>query len=212
LAAVLLAVSACSATPTPQASASVDAGELPTYSQADIEEWNQESLRSAARDLAIEDPPQVSIVRIVSQQEWPEAQRTCLTAQGFDAVASGGGLDLSRIPEAQKGPDSPLNRAVYECQAQYPVDPRYTVAPNRAQLEVMYAYFVDETIPCLAEQGVTSLQEPPSAGAFLDASENAGRVAWSPYADEYFLAVSPGEWEQLDSACPSQVPLDLLWR
>jgi len=192
-------------------SQSHDDSVLPSYDEDDLSRWQQENLDAAQRELGIVDPPDTHLVRYVTQEEWASAQVDCLTEAGFAAVESGGGMDLTRVPDEQKGPNSPLHRALYACQAEYPVDPRYSVAPNRAQLDVMYSYFVDDLIPCLQGEGVDALDEPPSRSKFIDDSATEGRVVWSPYADAYFMTITSEQWEQLNAVCPSQTPLDRLW-
>ncbi len=190
----------------------ISAIDLPSYTESDLRAWHQENLGELANQLGISDPPNYEVVRYVSQQEWGSAQASCVNEAGFDARSSGGGIDYTRIPDAQKGPDSPLYQRIYECHALYPVDPRFGQPPTRAQLTVMYTYFVDELMPCLEQMGIQGLATPPSRSAFVEQSETEGFVAWSPYTDSYFLTLSSDEWQRLDASCPSQTPLDRLWK
>jgi ABC-type glycerol-3-phosphate transport system substrate-binding protein len=102
-----------------------------------------------------------------------------------------------------------LNRAVWSCAAQYPVDPAADHGYlSAAQLEYGYAYLLRRTVPCLRALGY-QVTPPPvdvlagTPGTGLSDALDSGRAGWSPY---WSILVVNGDWRPMEEAIESCPP------
>ncbi|ROQ18185.1 MULTISPECIES: hypothetical protein [unclassified Curtobacterium] len=136
--------------------------------------------------------PAVALVRTVSRQEWATAQAECMAEKGFPQVSAkpDGSIALGSLPNTQAQARAV---ALYECQVEYPLEPKYLADFNDSQLKYLYAYYTGDLAKCLEEHGV-QVPEAPSEQTFLDK-----RGAWSPYEK---VDVSESRYYELVKACP----------
>lgn len=111
------------------------------------------------------DPPQVEIVRVVSREESATAQVSCMTDAGFPPTEIDDSRGISWEVPAEQADAYFL--ADYTCRAQYPEDLKYFQPFDEGQMNQIYDWLVEETIPCYADQGLV-VNDVPSRGAFVD--------------------------------------------
>lgn len=125
-------------------------------------------------DIALEDYP---TIRIVSQDEWSEAQAACMQESGFEATAGpDGGLAFESVGEDQV---DAKEQAYSVCLIQYPVDPmQYGDLPSD-EIARLYDHYVNTSMPCIEALG-HSVPEPPTKETWIDQYMNGNQI-WSPY-------------------------------
>ncbi|MBX9717621.1 MAG: hypothetical protein K2X36_02115 [Microbacteriaceae bacterium] len=195
--AVVLSLAACSSELRPP--------ELPDYSAAELEAQtaadNQRALDDLLRDFPDAEVPDVERVRLVSLEEWPLAMAECLSAEGFGAVAEGGGLSAS----APFGQELPYAIAYYVCSVEYPIDPRVMVPLVEDQIRYLYDYYTQVMTPCLEAEGY-EVPEPPSRQTFVSTYGQPG--SWAPYTFVTEAVSSQEEWDRVNRLC-TQTPAEL---
>jgi len=196
--AALLALSGCAIAPNP----GDGMPPLPELSPGDSDQLIAEALDQHWASVASQWPdaqrPEVQRVRTISLAEWGETQVACLQALGFDVSGTGDGGIQFNVPEAQQGP---LALAQYECDAKYPVDPRYTTPLTREEVAFLYRYQTGDLTACLEAEGY-SVPSPPSESKFIS-DYLGGSPPWSAYQD--VVPTRGGEWESISTKCP-QMP------
>lgn len=147
--------------------------------------------------------PTVPVKRVIERSEWVAVMVDCLTEAGFpDVEASADGQSYSSGEGAQL---QSFRLADYVCNATYPQDPKYFLPVNDAQLEYLYAYYVDELVPCLQAEGYSPLPAP-SKQAFVDAGlDNA---EWWPYKG-LSANMDDAEWTRINQICPQGADDDI---
>ena len=147
--------------------------------------------------------PDVTFIRYVQQNEWATIQADCMNAMGFLNVSEtpDGGLASGTVPEAQA---EAYQVASYVCDAEYPLDPKYSIPLTDDRIGVLYDYYVDELTPCLEKEGY-SVTPAPSESTFISSYRSGG---WTPYADiNTSFAGTQEEWYRINKVCP-QWPAD----
>lgn len=179
--------------------------DLPDYSAADLEAQtaadNQRALDELLRDFPGAEVPDVGRVRLVSLEEWPVAMAECLSAEGFVAVAEGGGLSS----DAPDGQELPYAIAYYVCSVEYPIDPRVMVPLVEDQIRYLYDYYTTVMTPCLEAEGY-EVPEPPSRQTFVSTYGQPG--SWAPYTLVAEAVTSQEEWDRIKRLC-TQTPAEL---
>lgn len=180
------------------------------FSEAERDRERAERLAKLAEDSGIDSPPEVELVRwTTTQSEYGEARATCLQEAGFPAVHDGFGGTFYEpgVPEAQ---DQALALAGYVCEAQYSPDPALRQDWSEEQLGVIYDYWDQYYIPCMAAHGVTiSTADQPSRATYIAAFHSADRVSWWP--SNFFFGLSPDEQARLKAVCPPYPPADVFY-
>jgi hypothetical protein len=142
-----------------------------------------EFLADFAAQQGLDDLPEVQVVRTVTPEESKAVVDECVADQGWAQLPDG----TFQFPSEQ---DRAFAMAMYICYASYPVDAAYTGPLDQQQWAAIYDYWIDETLPCLADQGF-SLPEPPSRETFLSSP------TWSPdtpeVRDQVAVRVAAGE-------------------
>ncbi len=113
--------------------------------------------------------PTVERIRIVSLDEAEAVHQQCLVDAGYAA---------SRV-NTTFGADNFERLAIYTCSAQYPTPPSSFGLFSEAQLDFLYGYFMQVTVPCLEANGVT-VPAIPTRDEFLVPSTQLKQV-WIPY-------------------------------
>lgn len=184
----------------------------PSQTQAEQPTLTAEDRDAIAEDLAeiaslngITDPPDIDIVRVVSQAEWPQTFADCMTAAGFPTKLYGQGT-VTDIPAGQ---EDASNLANYTCWAKYPVDPQQNMENfTDEQKTIIYQYLTQTLVTCLEEQGHT-VDDVPSEEVFMD--QFTSTPPWNPYLQIYETVTSQAETEALTAACPPNTPPELIY-
>lgn len=169
-----------------------------TYGEQNLDRfWNQSGLEDR-RPADIE-------VAFVDAQAWGDAVVDCITSAGYPGYTSvGGGISYSGD---QSLPDERYTMLV--CLSRWQVDPEQAGVLNNAQLNYVYDYFRDVTVPCMALAGLP-VTEAQTRAQFI---ETGGY--WRPYAagddlSSFDLGQSP--WyrsvpnNDLAALCPTWPP------
>ncbi|WP_146076517.1 hypothetical protein [Rathayibacter sp. AY1A7] len=172
-------------------------------SEAGIQQANDSSWEAVSAQNPGIARPEVERVRVVKPAEWAGAMVGCLDAAGFAAeeIPDGGITSSEEIPTAQNGAYA---LALFECQAAYPVDPRYTIPLNTEQIDYLYSYYRDSLKPCIEGQGY-EVPDVPSREVFSENFDVDG--GWDIYSTVISTA-SADEWYALKEKCP-QFPDEL---
>jgi hypothetical protein len=138
-------------------------------------------------------------VRYVTLDDWPQANASCLTDQGFAATVSpDGGVGTHVAP----GQEEASALATYVCDVEYPIDPKFNEPLVKSQLAYLYSYYVSELTPCLQKAGF-SVPDAPSLQTFEDTYNSSN--PWAPYAE---VKVSGDKMTRINKECP-QTPTGL---
>ncbi len=175
IAAALSAVLLCSTAVAVAASA--ESAPLTPTSRAEVFEAlnrdaEQERDRLVRRYPSVQ-VPDMSPMRIVPDDEWPERMAECLSHFGVEPPPwrhfAAPDLNTSTLPREV------ISRT---CQLRYPKksDLRFLLGP--LELRRLWGYYVFELQPCLRSLGV-SITRSPSFGEYLAAHESDD--AWHPY-------------------------------
>ena len=163
-----------------------------------VASYLEENSRALASNYGISDPPDIAPVRLIALDEWAKTQISCLTDAGFEVeeTADGEGIQFPVIEEQSLR--TALNLAIYTCEMQFPVAPKYMEPLSFEQLERLYDYRSGALVECLEQEGYASLEPAPSKDVFV---ESGGQ--WSPYEGQTF----GDETQRINEECP-QVPGD----
>ncbi|OUE18003.1 hypothetical protein BFL34_03051 [Clavibacter michiganensis] len=173
-------VPAFTATPPPHTPASEE--EMPeAYRREADSSW--ELFSTLADGGAVR--PDVTLERVVSEEDFPDQQVECLRSEGIEAsVVGGGGITYDD--------GDPI--AIWSCQARFPMEQPEPL--DDAELAYLHDYIVSFLLPCYAVEGEPYTGPVPSREDFI--AEARASYPWSPTPDRMTGALS--------SRCPSQPP------
>lgn len=178
-----MGLSACQGTPgshdegvgTPQVREAADADTrtvgvrlppgVPATYYADMAEW--------AEIITLNDPPTVHPLRAVDQDEYDRVQVDCLVEFGVDARLEPSGGFSVHSGDREQGEAN--ERLEFICLGRYPLHERYQQRFALEQLEVYYAWMVEETIPCMESLGYPT-PVPPTKETFVANYEARGEL------------------------------------
>jgi len=149
--------------------------------------------------------PDVEIVRwIDSRVDYGSALAACMTDAGFRAEgdALGGVSFLEETPQSQA---KAFNLAYYTCSAAYPLDPVFLTEWTADQLGLLYDYWEQYLVPCLAAHDVVVDQSrKPTREAYVARFHTAERTDWWPNDT---LAMMPEDVRRaVEPSCPGYPP------
>lgn len=177
----------------------------PLSSRIDMSEKEKMAKRATnlvlqAESMGLQNPPKIQLVRWITPEEWAPTLVKCLTDRGFPVgYTADGGINSANIP----GEQAPaLETAMYECMAQYSIDPRLSQSLNSEQRGILYDYLVESYVPCLGKLGV-KVSSPPSREVFMATAEGDG---WMPQ-----LEISTDKVTEANAKCPTQPRSDVLY-
>ncbi|MDR1355215.1 MAG: hypothetical protein LBJ43_02945 [Propionibacteriaceae bacterium] len=160
--------------------------------------------------------PKVQVVRFVAPAERPEAWKECMLAAGWAVYLT---FDSGMAPPDDLPSDqlSAYYLDEYVCFAQFPIPPWLVQVFGGDQIRVVFDYYVNVLIPCLAERNIR-VAEPPTWEVFRDSwvsdgsgGFSAGSDAWFPYGSVKASTYSETAWEELNIACPQNPSNEILW-
>jgi hypothetical protein len=129
--------------------------------------------------------PDVTLERVVSEDDFPDQQVECLRSEGIEAsVIGGGGITYED--------GDPV--AIWSCQARFPMEQPEPL--DDAELAYLHDYIVSFLLPCYAVEGEPYTGAVPSSEDFI--AEARASYPWSPIPDRMTGALS--------ARCPSQPP------
>ncbi len=182
-----------------------------SFTDAEREEYRQESLARFAEQAGLTDPPEgVEVIAWTQGKvENGEALAECLQEAGFPAVsnASGGIIFDPGVPESQV---KALDLADYICQGKYPLDPVYAQEWTQDQLRLVYDYWDEYFIPCMEAHGhPIDTGDQPSREAYVAAFHTPDRISWWP--NDAFRALPLEEQKSLARSCPPYPPDEAMY-
>lgn len=158
-----------------------------------------EDAQTLADNMGIDDPPDVTPIKVIRLDEWAATQIACLQEAGYDVTFTEDGEGIS-FPPLDEALIPSLNEAKYVCELQYPVDPIYYEPLTDEQLTKLYTYRSTDLIDCLEAEGYPVTDIPPSETSFVES-----KGTWSPYGS---IRIRPDDLRRITQTCP-QVPADL---
>jgi len=168
-----------------------------------------DGLREVAAAYGLTDPPDVALIRWTSWNDVGATVAQCLRDAGFNAI--GGGTTV-RYPDGI-GPaqTTAFNLAEYVCTAEYTVHPKYAEPMTADQFGVLYDYYVEFEVPCVATLGVT-VSQTPTRETFIAQSLQQGTQTWDPWseAQEHFAASDEGVIS-MSNKCPPYPSAQYMW-
>ena len=169
-----------------------------------VMDLRQQHLDEMATSLQLTDlPPTPEVVRWVGADEALAATAECLTAAGYKASPSDGGLSFENVGEGELDPGSAFWRVMWLCEAQYPVDPRTQVEFTERQYRILYRYFDLDLRDCLGSNGLTVSKAPP-IDEFIE-RYYAGNP-WDPWREVSMGDIGKTTWDRLQKECPPMPP------
>ncbi len=170
-----------------------------SLTDSDLRELYSAFVEQLREKYGLQEAVGAEFVRFVSAGEWATAQVACLAAEGIPATANHqGGVTYGDIP-VEQGPAQV--RASAECEAQYPLDPRYNMRLPTKRAEAQYDFLVDSLGPCVEELGY-SISGPPSKETWLDEYYTMGR-SWDPFAEAaQQMSAESSSLDELYQRCP----------
>lgn len=149
--------------------------------------------------------PDVEIVRwIENGTEYGPVMAACLTDAGFrsEGDAVGGVQYLDEVPEAQ---EKALHLAYYVCAAKYPLDPVYLTEWTSEQLGLLYDYWEQYFIPCLAAHGLKiDESSKPTRESYVARFHTPERASWWP--SDTLATMPEKERAAIEASCPGYPP------
>lgn len=169
------------------------------------EKW----LKRHADYWGIEDPPNVPLVEWQeSSEEEDRKMAECLTSKGFGfhVTPKGGIASDGSIPESQ---EQAYQLASYECYAMYFLNPEFLTDWSEEQLRVVWDYWDEYYIPCLAAHGYkVDISERPARETYVAKFHTDPEHRWWPNNGGSLEFQIPVEvWK----VCPSDPPATELY-
>lgn len=177
----------------------------PTFTEEERVDFRAAWLGKLASDMGLQDVPEVDLVR------WTEghldnatALAKCYTDSGFPAGVGPDGESIIRggVPSAQS--DSFLVVA-YTCEAQYTLDPIYLQEWTTDQVGLIYDYWAEYFIPCMAEHGYPiGTDDMPTRDTYVAAFSTPDRISWWPNLE--LQSLDEQTQAELAPSCPPYPP------
>jgi hypothetical protein len=202
--AALAVLTACAAS-TPSAGESADPIPITEdweMSPKLLDRLYQEKLENLRIAYSLDEAVDASFVRYVAASEVVQVISDCASDAGFETTPNEqGGLDIAPAP---KGQEEALNRALANCEAMFPLDPRMNMKLPRVRAQAQYEFLTQTVAPCIEGLGY-SLTKAPSMQAWLDSYYTIGS-AWDPVqiaADQMLPADGTAPLEEIYRECPT---------
>lgn len=201
-------VAGCTADAPGSQSSATGAGESDLPQEPDwmvLYEQELAAFEGLLREQGLEVPTDAEFVRFIEPDEYGRVHAECMREQGFDAEETfDGGVSYDAVPPDQAGAQQ---QALYRCQVQYPVHPRFTQPLTEDQIRLVYDHFVGFLVDCLTDEGY-EVPAAPSWETFLADYHSQGG-AWHPY--DAVEPTSDAEWQEINEKCPQNPPLEELY-
>ena len=174
-------------------------------SESQLLELRDQQLAYLAQEYHIEDPPHVDLIRWITMEEMPATTVACMDDAGYTIRDTGdGGIDLSGLPDAQRGQNAPALVALWTCGAEYTIDPRTQLPLDNRQLRLLYDYFRGPLTDCLRDHGI-DVGDAPSFPSFVDGFSDHSQ--WTPWNE----VGEVDDFVGLNQDCPQQLSSDELY-
>lgn len=179
----------------------------PTFSEEERLMWLEQRLDMYADDLD-GPPPEVATVRWTeSLADYGTAIEQCLAEQGFTVEHDGrGGFNMAIPPQQEKA----YYTARYVCNAMYPINPVFAQEWSPEQLGLLYDYWDQYFIPCLAAHDVlVNTTNKPSREVYISKFHTPDRTDWWP--SDYLAMLPSGDRARIEPVCPPQPPPEVFY-
>lgn len=199
-AAVILLAGCSPAAPDDETTPSAPASDDWSLSASDLRAEYSLFLDGLAVKYGLAGPIDAEFARFVTATEWASVQVACLEKKGIPAeVNSQGGVTYGDIPAEQGAAQS---RASAECEASYPIDPRFNMVLPRKRAEAQYRFLADTVAPCVEAMGY-AITPAPSLETWLDEYYTRGR-AWDPFSEAATqMQLGGSQLDELYQRCPT---------
>lgn len=188
-----------------------DASAPNTPTPETLDDYNQNRVDFVAEQGGIppDERPDVEIVAWVSLAEANEVLAQCVGDKGSAIEVEADGSFVFGTTNDEEREQIWLD--IYTCMAQYPVNPNDTTPYSEEQKEIVADYMLDEHVECLGDLGY-GIEQPPSRDTFLALFDDDMGRGLSPWYPELVNPpTSSEELEELEAACPANVPLERLY-
>lgn len=149
-----------------------------------------------AKGLGVTNPPEVEIVTWVTNSEANLIIGKCLEDKGLAVEYDASGVEY--VGGEPPPGNTPENLAIYTCSAMYPSKLLSIDLTSEDTLRTWYAYYRDELLSCLAENGYP-VEDLPTFETF---SEPALTSRWSPWQVLIDHGLTTEEQIELQELCP----------
>lgn len=143
--------------------------------------------------------PEVSVIREVLPEEQFDTVVDCVSEAGFPPSERGVSVAWDDLGDQWEA----FALARYTCFAQYPPIEDFIQPLTLSQNKFLRQYWIEETIPCLAELGI-EIPQPPSEETWLSTIDSP--ESWHPFLAAGRLGISHGVLDQALQACPDSPP------
>lgn len=176
--------------------------------EAEREEFWEDNVARQAQELGGSAPEVERVAWMGSKQEQADAVASCLQEAGFPEVRAdpGGAIALDNLPESQA---EAFELASFVCFSRYPIDPEISQDWSRAQIGLVYDYWDEYFIPCMAAHGYpVDTTGQPSRESFVSEFYSGARAWW---ATDRYDALPEEERASLAGKCPPYPPDAVLY-
>ncbi|MEC5186218.1 hypothetical protein RCH12_003702 [Cryobacterium sp. MP_3.1] len=166
------------------------------YTPEEYQDFSWRSIMGSHPDAV---RPDVDVVRVIGNEDFPTIYTDCMLEEGFTVkVNADTSFEATVPPEQQEA----FDMAMYVCEAKYPRPAILTRTDDEDAGRLLYAYYRDDLLSCLADLGLTS--DPlPSEQTFLQTLNSAER--YDPYSS---LITNGGvtieTWDKATAQCPQR--------
>lgn len=167
--------------------------------EAEREVFWEDNVARQAQGLGVDAPEVERVAWMGSRQEAAEAVASCLRESGFPEARLDvdGAIVLDNLPESQV---QAYDLALFVCDARYPIDPEISQDWSRAQVGLVYDYWDEYFIPCMAAHGYpVDTSGQPSREAFVSEFYSGARAWW---ATDRYDALPEEDRASLVRVCP----------
>ncbi len=172
-----------------------------TWTEAQKQEFRTQWLKHMAETQHVSNPPKVAFVRWIGNNDPIIPQ--CMTEHGFRSwELEDGGMASDPYPPSQ---ESAYQLAEYICYSKYTIDPKFSQEWTNDQIGLVYDYWTEYYVPCLAAHGVTT-DPAPSRQEFIATFHDVNKQTWWPI-DSYAMIASKSKKDAVRKTCP-QYPSD----
>lgn len=181
----------------------------PNFSDEERRGWLAERLEMYADDLDAP-PPDIEVVRWTDTlADYGATVEECLREQGFIVEHDGrGGFHIpAGIPPHQ---EEAYQVARYACNAMYPINPVFVQEWSPEQLGLLYDYWDQYLIPCLAAHDLpVSTANKPSREVYISTFFTPDPPNWWP--SDVVEMLPPSVKSSVEQVCPPYPPPEVFY-
>jgi hypothetical protein len=139
--------------------------------------------------------PDMTPVRVVGDDEWPQRMVECLQQFGVDAEVNGNSVVAPDLDTRRRLPGNVVS---HTCELRYPKQSRLRYLLGPYELRQLWGYYVFDLQMCLRNNGI-EISRSPSFGEYL--ARRGTEDAWHPYVAIPEIATMR-DLQYYDQLCP----------